>query len=302
MSGHKWLTEQQNPKTQGLDEMSVDEILAVMHEEQRKPAEAVGRCLVQIKVAVEEIVSRLRQGGRLFYVGAGTSGRLGVLDASECPPTFHTPKEMVQGIIAGGDKALRDAVEAAEDDSDAGKKKMAQCNLNEKDVVVGISCSGQAPYVAGAFQQAEEVEAYRILIACVTSPVLAPLAQLCIQPLVGPEVVAGSTRLKGGTATKMVLNMLSTATMVRLGKVYDNLMVDLRPTNSKLRARARRLVQHLTKLDEDTVDYVLEEADWRVKKAVLLARGMTLTQAEELLEKHGGFLRKAMADEGKSDQ
>ncbi len=298
MSSHKWLTEQQNPKTCGLDEMSVEDILAVMHEEQTKPAEAVGHCLVQIKVAVEKIVECLRKGGRLFYVGAGTSGRLGVLDASECPPTFHTSPDMVQGIIAGGERALRHAVEAAEDNADAGAEEMKKRDINELDVLVGISCSGQAPYVAGAFRQAEEVGAFRVLVACVTSPVLAPLASLCIQPLVGPEVIAGSTRLKGGTATKMVLNMLSTATMVRLGKVYDNLMVDLRPTNSKLRARAKRLVQHLTKLDEETVEYVLEESNWRVKKAVLMARGMSLPEAEELLEKHGGFLRKAMADEG----
>jgi len=290
------MTEQQNPDTRGLDEMSVEGILEVMQREQHKPAEAVGRCLVQMKMAVERIVEGMRRGGRLFYVGAGTSGRLGVLDASECPPTFHVPPDLVQGIIAGGDRALREAVEAAEDDRDAGAAALAERGLRAADTVVGITCSGGAPYVAGAFDEAARVGAYRVLLACVTSPELGPLADLCIQPLVGPEVLAGSTRLKSGTATKMVLNMLSTATMVRLGKVYDNLMVDLRPTNDKLRLRARRLVQHLTKLDDETVDHLLAASGWRVKTAVLMARGLTRAEAEERLERHEGFLRAALED------
>ena len=294
MSVSKGLTEQRNPMSRGLDEMSVEEILEVMNGEQHRPAEAVAKCLPQVKVAVEEIVPRLQRGGRIFYVGAGTSGRLGVLDASECPPTFHTPEEMVQGVIAGGEVALRKAVEFAEDDESAGEEELLHRGISKDDVVVGISCSGYAPYVGGAFKAAQSVQAYRILIACVTSPDLAPRACLSIQALVGPELIAGSTRLKGGTATKMILNMLSTASMIRLGKVYDNLMIDLRPSNEKLRQRARRLVEYLTKLDEDSVEYVLEEADWNVKTAVLIARGLSKRDGEELLQSCGGFLKKAL--------
>lgn len=288
-----WTTEAENPATRGIDTLPAAEIVRLMNEQDQVAVDAVTAVLPRVATAVERVAGALRSGGRLFYVGAGTSGRLGVLDASECPPTFHTTPDQVQAVIAGGEVALRHAVEDAEDDEEAGAQAMA--GVTSRDVVVGISVSGQAPFVGGALTAARRAGAWTVLLACVPEPIMGPRAHHTILPLTGPEVVAGSTRLKGGTATKMVLNMLTTGAMILVGKVHDNLMVDLRATNRKLRVRARRLVERLAGVDEGRAAELLAAAGWRVKTAVVMARGaMDAAAAEELLTRSGGFLRRAL--------
>ncbi len=289
-------TEAPNPRTSAIDTLSSIEIVTLINEEDARVAGAVREQLPEIARAVEAIVERLRRGGRLFYFGAGTSGRLGVLDASEMPPTFSVPPDLVQGWIAGGDSALRRSAEAAEDDAAAGAQAAREAHVGEADVVVGIAASGTTPWVLGAIAEARERGAATIGLTCNPGAPLARAAEMAIVPLVGPEVVAGSSRMKAGTAQKMVLNMLSTATMIRLGKVYGNLMVDVRPTNDKLRRRAARILQQAASVDAETARAALEETGYEVKPAlVMLLSGVDAGEARRRLDKAGGFVRRAIA-------
>src|SRR5262245_40318901 len=252
-------TEARNPASTNLDQMSPLDVVRLMNAEDARVIPAVGSQEAAIARAIEVIADRLRQGGRLIYVGAGTSGRLGVLDAAECPPTFNSPPEQVQGLIAGGTTALTRAVEGAEDRPELGGQDLDAIPLRSHDVVVGIATSGRTPYVLGAVQHARKLGAFTIGLSCNPDAELLPLVDLPITPVVGPEVVSGSTRLKAGTATKLVLNMLSTGTMVQLGKTFGNLMVDLRATNTKLRARSNRIVRTLTGVTAEEADALLQQ-------------------------------------------
>lgn len=289
-------TEQQNLNSVDIDLKSTSEIVRIFHEEDRKAMEAVEAESEAIADAIELCVAAFRTGGRLFYVGAGTSGRLGVLDASECPPTFSTSPEMVQGIIAGGDIALRRSVEGEEDKPDSGMRAVRERHLTSQDVLVGIASSGRTPYVIGALEEAHTIGATTIFLCCVPpSEELKSWVTHFITPIVGPEIIAGSTRLKAGTATKLVLNMLTTASMIKLGKVYNNLMVDVHASNTKLVARSIRIVQAVTGVDAAVAEAALARAEGRAKLAiVMLAKGVNLTDANTLLEKHGGFLRQIL--------
>ena len=289
-------TEQQNLNSVDIDLKSTSEIVRIFHEEDRKAMEAVEAESEAIADAIELCVAAFRTGGRLFYVGAGTSGRLGVLDASECPPTFSTSPEMVQGIIAGGDIALRRSVEGEEDKSDSGMRAVRERHLTSQDVLVGIASSGRTPYVIGALKEAHTIGATTIFLCCVPPPEeLKRWVTHFITPIVGPEIIAGSTRLKAGTATKLVLNMLTTVSMIKLGKVYNNLMVDVHASNTKLVARSVRIVQAITGVDAAVAEATLARAEGRAKPAiVMLAKGVNLTDANTLLEKHGGFLRQIL--------
>jgi N-acetylmuramic acid 6-phosphate etherase len=291
-------TEKVNPLSAQIDCLNPREIVQLMNAEDAMVAAAVGAEAAPIAAAVEGIVERLRNGGRLIYIGAGTSGRLGVLDASECPPTFSTPPELVVGRIAGGAYALTHAVEEVEDDPDAGRADIAELGVTAADVVVGITASGRTPYVLGAIDAANKRDALTIGLACNAGSKLSELVQIMIAPEVGPEVIAGSTRLKAGTAQKMVLNMLSTSTMILLGKTFGNLMVDLRATNSKLRQRAIRIVAAATGLDEAAASELLEAANGEAKTAIVAARaGIKPAAARARLEVAGGSVRTALGKE-----
>jgi N-acetylmuramic acid 6-phosphate etherase len=294
-------TEARNPASERIDTLASLEIVRLINEEDTRVPVAVSREAKAIAQAVEIIAERLRAGGRLVYLGAGTSGRLGVLDASECPPTFSTPPEMVVGIIAGGYGALTRAVEGAEDHPEAAVTDLKAINLSAADVLVGIATSGRTPYVIGGLQYARSIGAYAIGLACNDGSALASVADLMIAPVVGPEVISGSTRLKAGTATKLVLNTLTTGAMVLLGKTYGNLMVDVRATNTKLVARTRRIVAELTGLSEDAADRKLAECDGELKTAVVAElRGVSPAEARELLQQAGGQLRGALQSGGRS--
>jgi N-acetylmuramic acid 6-phosphate etherase len=262
-------TEQRNPRSLKLDKLSVSDAVELMLSEEAKVTRALLGKRVLLAKAVNAVARTFRRGGRLFYVGAGTSGRLGVLDASECPPTFRTDPSMVQGILAGGDAALRRAVEGAEDDTRAGAEEMKSRRVGSKDMVVGIAASGTTPYVWGALLEAKHRQATTMLV-CFNPHLAIPkvmLPDMVIATDLGPEVLTGSTRLKAGTATKLVLNLLTTLAMVRVGKVMSNLMVDVQPTNEKLRARAVRIVRDLTGADEQTAGQALHESQWVIRKA-----------------------------------
>jgi len=288
-------TEARNPASERIDTLGPLEIVRLMNAEDAGVAEAVGRVAEPIARAIEIIADRLRSGGRLIYLGAGTSGRLGVLDATECPPTFSTPPEMVVGLIAGGHAALTRAVEGAEDHEEFAVADLQRINLESGDVVVGIATSGRTPYVIGGLRYARQVGAAAIGLACNDGSALADAAELMITPVVGPEVISGSTRLKAGTATKMVLNMLSTGAMVLLGKTYGNLMVDLKATNTKLVARSRRIVAMLTGLSEAEAEAQLVRCGGELKTAVVAHRhGVTAEVARDLLARAGGQLRVAL--------
>jgi N-acetylmuramic acid 6-phosphate etherase len=293
------ITEERNPATEGIDCLSSLEIVRLINEEDAKVALAVRRELPQIARAVDVVVERLQQGGRLFYFGAGTSGRLGVLDASEMPPTFSVPPELIQGFIAGGDMALRRSVEGAEDDPEAGAQTVRQAGVGDMDVVVGITASGAAPWVLGAVADAQQRGAVTVGLTCNPDSPLARQAQVVIAPVVGPEVIAGSSRMKAGTAQKMVLNMLSTATMIRLGKVYGNLMVDVQPTNAKLRRRAIRILQEAKGADEESARLALEATGYEVKPAlVMLLANVSTDEARQRLAQADGFVRQAVGLDG----
>lgn len=288
-------TEQRNPRTSEMDTLTVEELAAALHAENFAPAEAVQAALPEIARAIQIIFERLSDGGRLFYAGAGTSGRLGVLDASECPPTFGVETGLVQGLIAGGDYALRNSIEGAEDDPAAGAKDLRERGLTARDVVVGIAASGRTPYVIGALDAAREVGAYAIAVVNVRPSAMEAHADLAIAAVTGPEALTGSTRLKAGTAQKMILNLLTTGAMVRLGKTYGNLMVDVRATNEKLRDRAIRIVMAAAEVDRETALGALDAADWHAKTAiVMLLNGTDAPTARDRLAAAHGFVRQAI--------
>lgn len=288
-------SEQRNTASLNLDQFSALEIVQLMNQEDQKVALAVNAQLVQIAQAVEIIVSTFQQGGRLIYQGAGTSGRLGVLDASECPPTFGVPFGQVIGLIAGGDTAIRKAVENAEDNREAGKADLMQIQLSDKDVVVGLAVSGRTPYVLGGLAYAKSLGAKTVAISCNAHSEMAEIADIAITPIVGAEVLTGSSRLKAGTAQKMVLNMLSTASMVLMGKCYQNLMVDVQATNEKLRHRAVNIVMQATECDCDTAKHYLSLADNQAKLAIMMILGnLDKAQASALLTQSQGRLGQAV--------
>ena len=287
-------TEARNPATEHLDELPTLDMLRVINDEDAKVAEAVRAELPQIARAVDAIAERFGRGGRLFYIGAGTSGRLGVLDASECPPTFSVDAALVQGIIAGGDRALRLSSEHSEDSPEEGADDLKGAGLGAADTLVGIAASGRTPYVLGAMGYARVQGALTIGLSCVPGSALARSAEIAITPATGPEVLTGSTRLKAGTATKLVLNMLSTGVMVRTGATFGNLMVNVRPTNAKLVDRAERIIAAATGCDEATAARLLPESGMNVKTAILMQRlGLTRERAEQRLLRAQGVLRKA---------
>ena len=290
------LTEQTNPASAHIDSVSTEEALRIINGEDRKVADAVAREIPNIARAVDAIVAAIERGGRLFYIGAGTSGRLGVLDASECPPTFSAPPEMVQGIIAGGEPALSRATEASEDDPDTGVRDLLAGGFRSSDVLVGLAASGRTPYVLGAVAEARRMGAVTVGISCSAGSDLADAAEIAITPLVGPEVVAGSTRMKAGTAQKMVLNMLSTASFVRMGYVYGNLMVNVQPRNEKLVDRALRIVSQAAGISLDEAAGLLPAAGNSVRAAIVMGKsGVTRAEAERRLADAGGRLSEVLA-------
>ena len=293
------LTEQPNPKSIALDLLETAELVRLFVDEDRRPQSAVAAASDAISAAVDGIASRLKAGGRLFYLGAGTSGRLGVLDAAECPPTFCSDPEMVQGVLAGGASALLRSSEGLEDLEAAGHEDLDQRGFNSGDCLVGIAAGGTTPYVRGGLRHAKDIGALAIAMACVPSD-QAPLpCDIDIRLLTGPELLTGSTRLKAGTATKMALNIISTAVMVRLGKVYGNRMVDVSASNSKLVDRSLRILRDLAAVERDRGLALLDEADGSVKLALLIAVGeLEPGAARELLQKHSGQLREALASLG----
>jgi N-acetylmuramic acid 6-phosphate etherase len=293
------LTEQRLPESMKLDATSIADAVNLMLEQDRRAVEAVASQKQAITRAIEIVSSSLKSGGRLLYIGAGTSGRLGVLDASECPPTFRSEPDMVQGIIAGGDAAMFRAQEGAEDSPDGGANVIDDKSVDGKDVVMGIAAGGTTPFVHGALRRARDRGAKTIFLTCIAPFADEPEVDLVIRPLTGPEVITGSTRLKAGTATKLVLNMITTLTMVQLGKVYENLMVDLRATNNKLRDRAGRIVSTITGLGREESFAAVEKAGGHVKVAIVMVkRNIAADEARSLLAKTGGKLRAALEKQG----
>ncbi len=291
-------TEARNPASERLDSLSALEIVNLMNAEDATIAAAVGREESAIATAIDQIVERLRSGGRLLYMGSGTSGRLGVLDAAECPPTFNTDPAQVVGIIAGGHDALVRSIEGAEDVPDLAITDLIENNLSGQDVLVGIATSGRTPYVVKGLEYARQVGAYAIGLSCNDASDLVAAADLMITPVVGPEILSGSTRMKAGTATKMVLNMLTTGTMVRLGKTYGNLMVDLRATNNKLADRSRRIVKTVTGLSNEESQQLLDRCDGEVKTAIIVQEsGCSVVEARSRLERNAGHLRRALEEQ-----
>ncbi len=292
---HSLLTEQQNPASARIDAASTEEMLRIINDEDRKVAEAVGREIPAIARAVDAIVAAFEAGGRLFYIGAGTSGRLGVLDASECPPTFSVPPDMVQGIIAGGESALSRATETTEDDPAIGVRDLLARGFTSRDVLVGLAASGRTPYVLGAVAEARRMGAVTVGISCTPDSELSGAVDIAIAPLPGPEVVAGSTRLKSGTAQKLVLNMLTTGSFIRLGYVFGNLMVNVQPKNTKLIDRARRIVAQAAGVSYERAAETLEEAGNSVRSAILMAKtGVGRDEAERRLAAAGGRISRAL--------
>ncbi|KAF0818903.1 MULTISPECIES: N-acetylmuramic acid 6-phosphate etherase [unclassified Cytobacillus] len=290
-------TEQRNPKTMEIDLMSTEEIITIINQEDTIVPNAIAREIPHIVKVVDEITESFKKGGRLIYVGAGTSGRLGIIDASECPPTYGTDPEMVVGIIAGGKEAMTEAVEGAEDNSEQGRQDVADIQISDKDVLVGIAASGRTPYTIGALQYGNEVGAVTVAVACTKDPEMGKVAKYTIAPITGPEVVTGSTRMKAGTAQKLVLNMLTTASMIKLGKVYGNLMVDVQMTNEKLFKRAESIVKMATGASDEEARTALKEQNYHTKAAILqILTGLKGEAAAELLKKHNGYLREAAAD------
>jgi N-acetylmuramic acid 6-phosphate etherase len=291
----KPVTEQSNPNTKDIDRRSTLEIVTLINDEDENVAAAVSRVLDRVAEAVDLIVERIRSGGRLIYIGTGTSGRLGVLDASECPPTFGVSPQIVLGIIAGGYDALHQAAEAAEDDAEQAARDLQVHNVSSQDAVVGISASGNTPYTLGAIEYARATGAATIAVTCNPNSRMAAAAQIGIAPVVGPEVIAGSSRMKAGTAQKLILNMLSTATMIKLGFVYSNLMSNLRATNEKLRRRAREILAEETGLSPDDAASVFDNSGEDLRVALLMARSnLSPDEARQLLESHGGSVRRAL--------
>lgn len=289
------LTEQRNPASAGIDRMSTAELLRVINAEDAKVPAAVEAVLPQIGEALDRIAGAMQAGARLFYTGAGTSGRLGVLDASECPPTFNVPPDLVTAFISGGDGALRRSVEGAEDSPEQGAKDLDAYGFQRGDVLVGIAASGRTPYVVGAMQRAQSLGGTVIALACTSGAEISKHADVAIEVLCGPEVITGSTRMKAGTATKLVLNMLSTGAMVKLGHVYGNLMVNVQQTNEKLRDRARRIVEQALEIAPEDARQLLVKASGEVKTAIAMRLlDVDAATARERLQAVNGNLRKAV--------
>ena len=289
------ITEQRNPNSMHVDSLSALEIVQLMNKEDKQVPLAIEKCLPQIAQAVECIVAAFQQGGRLVYIGAGTSGRLGVLDDSECPPTFGVSPEMVKGIIAGGERALRHPIEGAEDSKAQAVVDLQTIQFSSKDVLVGIAASGRTPYVIGALEYAKNLGSVTVSIASNPNSAMANIVDIAIDTVVGPEVLTGSSRLKSGTAQKLVLNMLTTASMILMGKCYQNLMVDVQASNEKLKARAIRIVMQATDCDKALAEETLKLADQNAKLAIMMIlSGLDRAQAEALLEKHQGKLQLAL--------
>lgn len=291
------LTEKVNPKSANIDTLSTEEIIRLMNEEDGTVHLAVREAIPQIVKATEIVVDTFKKGGRLRYIGAGTSGRLGVLDASECPPTFSVPPSMVQGMIAGGYRALRRAIEGAEDDPRNGVEDCKKHGLKSKDVLMGIATGGTTPYVHGAIKYAQSIGCKTIFFTCTPKEQLDVEADVIIEVLVGPEIITGSTRLKAGTATKMVLNMITTTAMIKLGKVYKNYMVDHQAINSKLIDRGTRIISELTGISYEEAYKALMAADKHVKEAIVMVKkDVSLKEATRLIKEHDGFIRFAFED------
>jgi len=294
-SGELPITEQENPRTADLSELSVPDILRLMNEEDNLVAPAVGLVLPEVHKAVDGIVARLNKHGRLFYIGTGTSGRLGVLDAAECPPTFGVAEDLVQAVIAGGYEACYRAVEASEDDAQAGANDLRQRGLAKDDALVGIAASGKTPYTVGAVSYARELGAFTVALTCVPHSPITKVAEISIVPVVGPEVLTGSTRLKAGTAQKMVLNMLSTTTLIRLGYVTGNRMTNLQTRNAKLRERAVRIIVAETGLTEQAASEKLELAEGDLRAALVMAKtGSELRATKNALKAAHNIVQKAI--------
>lgn len=293
---HELQTEMRNTASEQLDQMTALEVVTLMNEEDQKVSLAVKQALTEVAAAVGVIVAAMEHGGRLLYFGAGTSGRLGVLDASECPPTFGTDPSLVRGIIAGGSAALVEAIEGAEDSLELGREDVERAGVTAKDVVVGIAASGRTPYVRGVLEEAKQKQAKTISLSCNPDPDISHGVDVSINVMVGPEVVTGSTRLKAGTATKMILNMLTTASMVQLGKVYGNLMVNLQATNRKLRERAKHIVMQVTHLGYEEAEQLITAASGDLRVAIVMQKAaVTKEQAEERLRIAGGKVHQAIA-------
>lgn len=290
------VTESRNHHSEHIDTLSTLEMLKVINNEDKKVPFAVEATLPHIARLVDKVVTAFSQGGRLIYCGAGTSGRLGILDASECPPTYGTPHDMVIGLIAGGHKAILQAVENAEDNVQLGAEDLRQLNFNAKDVLVGIAASGRTPYVIGALEYARSLGAVTGAISCNPDSPIAQRADIAITPIVGPEVVTGSSRMKAGTAQKLVLNMITTGAMIKMGKVFGNLMVDVEATNAKLIERQIRIVMQATECDRATAEQALAQCQRHCKTAILMIlAGVNAQQATQLLAKNKGFIRQALA-------
>ncbi len=291
-TGHL-LTEKINPRTVHLDECSPLEVVELILQEDRAIVEAVHKQKDSIAKAIELVVGRLKLGGRLFFIGAGTSGRLGVIEAAECPPTFGTDPSLIQAFIAGGRDAIWQSIEGAEDSRTEAEGFLTEAGLSKDDTVIGIAASASTPFVEGGLQYAKNLGSGSVLVTC--NPVNSSIAEVTIELLVGPEVVVGSTRMKAGTVTKMVLNMITTASMVQLGKTYGNLMVDVQPKSAKLRDRAKRIVVHIAEVSEEKAEELLEQSAWDVKASIVMEKkGLGLKDSKELLEKSNGFLREAL--------
>ncbi len=295
------VSEGRNPETMDIDLLSSREIVERLNQQDKTVPFAVEKVLPQIALAVEKITEAFKNKGRLIYCGAGTSGRLGVLDASECPPTFGVSEQMVIGLIAGGKEAMFKAQEGAEDSEELGKTDLQSIQLAQNDVVVGIAASGRTPYVIGAIAYANSINATTVAVSCNPDSPIAQSAKIAISPIVGPEALTGSTRLKSGTAQKLILNMLTTASMIRLGKSYQNLMVDVKATNKKLIARAIRIVMQATECDKARAEYLLEQSENNAKVAILMElAGLSFEEATQTLTQSDGFLRKAVAESKES--
>ncbi|EPI5313175.1 N-acetylmuramic acid 6-phosphate etherase [Proteus mirabilis] len=290
------VTESRNHHSEHIDTLSTLEMLKVINNEDKKVPFAVEATLPHIARLVDKVVTAFSQGGRLIYCGAGTSGRLGILDASECPPTYGTPHDMVVGLIAGGHKAILQAVENAEDNVQLGAEDLRQLNFNAKDVLVGIAASGRTPYVIGALEYARSLGAVTGAISCNPDSPIAQRADIAITPIVGPEVVTGSSRMKAGTAQKLILNMITTGAMIKMGKVFGNLMVDVEATNAKLIERQIRIVMQATECDRATAEHALSQCQRHCKTAILMIlAGVNAQQATQLLAQNKGFIRQALA-------
>ncbi|WP_102335352.1 N-acetylmuramic acid 6-phosphate etherase [Salimicrobium jeotgali] len=288
------VTESRNPDSMSIDMESTMGMLEIMNREDARVAEAVARVLPEVAEVVEKTVESLKKGGRLFYAGAGTSGRVGFMDASECPPTFMTSPEQIQAIMAGGGEAFEQAKENAEDEEEAGYRDLDAASPDDRDVVIGITASGRTPYPVGTLKRAGEAGAYTVALSCNPEALISTYADTAIEVIVGPEVLTGSTRLKAATSHKMILNMISTSVMIQLGKVYENLMVDVHASNYKLRRRAESILKTVTNTGEEEASLLLKNANYEVKTAIMMKKAdLSYEKAKEILDACDGYLRKA---------